>query len=162
MNYMEISEAKAAKMLDNAQIYADSHSTCAKVRVGSLILTPNEEIVTGANHGVCNCVKNGCRRISLYGENSKEHRLPSDCDSIHSEIDAISKAAKSGIKLMDATIFVTRYPCENCARAVAESGISTVVYGRKEDISKYTQQILDDAGVKCFKLKEWNREDNNA
>lgn len=162
MEYMEITEATAERSLNNAQNYADVNSTCAKVKVGSMILGHDGEVMFGCNHGVCNCVKNGCRRIKLYGENSKEHRLPSDCDAIHSEVDAISKAAKVGMKLSGATIFVTRYPCENCARAIAQAGITTVIYGRREDPSEYTRQILDDSGVKCFKLDTWNREDNNV
>lgn len=162
MKYMEISEAAALKNLNLAQNYADISSTCDKVRVGSMIVTEDGYISYGSNHGIHNCVKNGCRRIELYGENSKEHRLPSDCDAIHSEVDAISKAAKIGLKLSGATIFVTRYPCENCARAISQSGITTVIYGRKEDPSDYTKQILEDAGIKLYKVSEFNREDNNA
>ena len=162
MEYMNITEAAAEKALNNAQNYADINSTCAKVRVGSMILGHNDEVMFGCNHGVCNCVKNGCRRIKLYGENSKEHRLPSDCDAVHSEVDAISRAAKVGMKLAGATIFVTRYPCEACARAIAQSGISTVIYGRREAPSEYTEQILNDAGVKLYRLSGWDREDNNV
>lgn len=162
MRYMNITEAEAYKYLNDAQNYADINSTCDKVMVGSLIVTEDGYYSFGCNHGICNCAKNGCRRIKLYGENSKEHRLPSDCDAIHSEVDAISNAARIGLKLSGATIFVTRYPCENCARAIAQSGITTVIYGRREDPSEYTRQILEDSGVKCFKLATWNREDNNA
>ena len=147
--------------LNAANTYAKLYSTCAKVQVGSVIETTNGEYVYGCNHGVMNCKKNGCRRVRLYGENSKIHRLPSDCDALHSEVDAISIAAKKGIKLEGATIYVTRYPCEACARAIAASGIKTVVYGRDESISDYTEQILTIAGVTIKKVK-WYEEDNNA
>lgn len=150
------------RMLNRAQDYADANSTCCKVKVGSLILVPDLAVfLYGCNHGVHKCTTNGCRRIMLYGNASKEHRLPSDCDAVHSEIDAISKAAKDGYKLNGATIYVSRYPCENCARAIAGSGIKTVIYGRKESISDYTKQILDDAGVNVVKIDDWEREDNN-
>lgn len=154
-------QRSAKEELDIAQKYADICSTCAKVRVGSLILTSSLIPVFGCNHGVSNCVMNGCRRIKLYGNASKEHRLPSDCDAIHSEVDAICKAAKMGVKLDDAVIYVTRYPCEACARAIAASGIKTVIYGRGESISDYTRQILEEAGVKIEKIDSWIREDNN-
>lgn len=156
----KILEGDAFKLLDNAQLYADIHSTCTKVRVGSAIQTDDGTVIFGCNHGVYNCKLNGCRRIELYGENSKEHRLPSDCDAIHSEVDAICQAAQSGISLKNASIFVTRYPCEACARAIAASGISTVVYGRRETMSSYSQQILESAGVEAYKIR-WEREDNN-
>lgn len=151
--------------LDKAQEYADKHSTCAKVRVGSMIavktLSGVKLKIYGCNRGIHNCRVNGCRRIELYGENSKAHRLPSDCDSLHSEVDAIAQAAKHGIGIQGATIFVTRYPCEACARAIAASGIGTVVYGRKEFMSDYSRQILEAAGVRVIKIEEWDKEDNN-
>lgn len=159
-----ITEAMADDFLNDAQLYADCHSTCSKVQVGSVIYGMKSHfMIFGCNHGVNNCRKNGCRRISLYGENSKEHRLPSDCDAIHSEVDAICKAAKCGVRLDEGSvIFVTRYPCEACARAIAESGIKTVVYGRRESISPYTKKILEDAGVEVYKRNTWNREDDNS
>ena len=97
----------------------------------------------------------------LYGNASKEHRLPSDCDAVHSEIDAISQAAKCGLKTNGATIYVTRYPCENCARAIVAAGIKKVIYGRKESISDYTKQILDSGNVEVIRRDDWEREDNN-
>lgn len=150
--------------LDLANKYAKEHSTCAKVQVGSLITThggfgPN---IYGCNHGVMDCKTNGCRRVRLYGENSKIHRLPSDCDALHSEIDAISKAASKGIKLDGAIIYVTRYPCEGCARAIGEAGIKKVYYGRGESISDYTKLILETYGVEVEKVEDWTEEDNNA
>lgn len=153
-------QAETDYYLDMAQKYADEMSTCVKVKVGSVVITDTYGII-GYNHGVSNCKKNGCRRIKLYGNASKEHRLPSDCDALHSEIDAICSAARDGISLIGATIYVTRYPCEACARAIAESGISKVIYGRKEEVSDYTREILEDAGVEIFHIKSWEREDNN-
>lgn len=156
---INLEEATAA--LDSADMYATCNSTCEKVKVGSMI-TDGSRIVFGCNHGVHNCIRNGCRRIQLYGENLKEHRLPSDCDAVHSEVDAIAKAARVGMKLEGAAIFVTRYPCEACARAIAESGIKTVIYGRRQPHSEYTHQILSEAGVVIFQLTEWTREDTNV
>lgn len=149
------------RFLDFAQGYADKYSTCVKVHVGSLIRAKGLQFyVYGCNHGVHNCKENGCRRIMLYGNASKEHRLPSDCDSIHSEVDAICNAARRGVNLTGATIYVTRYPCEACARAIAASGITHVIYGRNEEISEYTKKILEAEGVSVEKL-DWEREDNN-
>ena len=147
------------KCLDLAQEYADENSTCCKVRVGAMIRPKEGGQIFGANHGVCNCRKNGCRRIKLYGENSKEHRLPSDCDSIHSEVDAIGAIAGCHCSSEGATIFVTRYPCEACARAIVAAGISTVVYGREQEISEYTDEIFADAEVNIIHISTWRRDD---
>ena len=149
------------KELDWAQNFADEQATCTKVKVGSVIETKFGELIYGCNHGAYNCAKNGCRRIKLYGNASKEHRLPSDCDAIHSEVDAICKAAKRGLDVSGATIYVTRYPCEACARAIVAAGIYKVFYGRKESISEYTKFILESAGIEVTKVSDWDREDNN-
>lgn len=151
-------------ILNATQKYAEDNSTCVKVKVGSRILPTEiyrDYLVEGCNHGVHNCKENGCRRIELYGEASKNHRLPSDCDSIHSEIDAICRAASKGMNLYGATIYVTRYPCEACARAIASAGIKRVIYGRKESISDYTRQILEDKNIEIIHADYWDWEDNN-
>lgn len=149
-------------LLEKAQSYADMNSTCAKVKVGSLIISDELEVVKGCNRGIeYNCTKEGCLRIKKYGEASKDHRLPSDCVALHSEVDAITKAVRQGINLTNAVIYVTRYPCEACARAIANSGIRLVVYGRKEPISEMTENIFRAAG--CGIVHEaWEYEDNNS
>ena len=147
--------------LTRAQVYAEENSTCAKVHVGSLIITPDGHTVYGCNNGVMNCKKHGCRRVRLYGENSKLHRLPSDCDALHSEVDAICKAAARGLSLQNSTIYITRYPCENCARAIGAAGIKHVYYGRDEYLSEYAQLILDNYGVTVEKVN-WTEEDDNG
>ena len=101
---------------------------CTKVTVASLLeCTSPDAVVLGRNHVFGhNCAKEGCNRIRLYGENSCNHRLPSDCMSIHSEVDAIANAARNGYSTKGATIYVTRYPCEACARAIIQAGIGTL------------------------------------
>lgn len=152
----------AHMMLDKAQVYASSHSTCSKVQVGSLIVTSDLKVIYGCNRGIeKNCMNEGCYRIEKYGENSKLHRLPSDCVSVHSEIDAISKAAKKGLSLEGAVIFVTRYPCEACARSICVSGIRKVHYGRTEEISEMTRKTFEAAGIEVVHEKDWAYADNN-
>lgn len=145
--------------LSAAQDYANKNSTCCKVQVGSVIVS-NKGVVFGCNHGMSDCKNNGCRRIKLYGNASKEHRLPSDCDAVHSEVDAIGRAAKLGFKTEGATIYVTRYPCEACARAIVSAGISEVIYGREQSISSYTSAIFKAGGVKVLG-SNWTWEDTN-
>ena len=150
------------KLLSLAQEYADEHSGCKKVSVGAVIVTNGTVpwLVFGANRAVPDlCKSTECRRIELYGEDSKNHRLPSDCRSIHSEIDAICNAAKLGISIEGATIFVTRYPCEACARAIISSGIKMVCYGREQQISKETTNMLMREGVNFCWYREFKRDD---
>ena len=116
--------------------------------------------IFGANKTLpVNCRAEGCRREELYGENSKDHRLPSDCRAIHSEVDAITTAARLGIPTKDSTMYVTRYPCEACARAIVSAKIKKVVYGRKQEISEETKKIFEAGNVSVEWLSDWDYED---
>lgn len=150
------------KFLDEAQDYADVYSGCKKVTVGSILIPKSSDkvYVYGCNVSLpVRCREVGCRRVALYGEDSKEHRLPSDCRSLHSEVDAITQAAKWGYQTNGATLIVTRYPCEACARAIVNAGIREVYYGREQEISFETQQIFKSGGVKVVHVDSWTYED---
>ena len=150
------------KFLDDAQKYADDCSGCKKVAVGSVLIPRGSDKVSiyGCNTSLpFNCREVGCRRIDLYGQDSKNHRLPSDCRSLHSEVDAITQAAKWGYQIIGATLIVTRYPCEACARAIVNAGIKNVYYGREQEISPETQQIFRVGNVKVVHVDTWTHED---
>ena len=146
------------EMLDLAQRYADKMSGCRKVAVGC-ILTPKGDTtvqIYGCNKTLpLDCRKFGCRRVQLYGEDSKNHRLPSDCRAIHSEVDAITQAAWFGHSVYGATMYVTRYPCEACARAIVNAGIKYVYYGREQEISEETKAIFDEGHVTVTHISDW-------
>lgn len=140
--------------------YAKFHTGCTKVSVGSCIVKNDTVVSMGANRAVPNlCRSHGCLRIEKYGDNAKTHRNPDDCRAIHSEVDAIGKAARNGVNLEGATIYVTRYPCEACARLIIAAGIKTVIYGRNQQISDQTRQMFDLAGVSYFNYSDYMEDD---
>ena len=60
--------------------------------------------------------------------------------SIHSEAGAIAEAAKKGISLEGAEIYVTTFPCPPCAKLIAYSGIKKLYY-------KIGYGVLDAEGI---------------
>lgn len=44
----------------------------------------------------------------------------------HAERNAIYNAARFGAALADCTLYVNRFPCADCARAIIQSGITTI------------------------------------
>ena len=148
------------KYLKLAGEYAKRYSGCTKVAVGSCIVSHGKVVSLGANRVTGDwCRTIGCLRIAKYGDNAKTHRNPDDCLAIHSEIDAISRAAKVGVSLVGATIYVTRYPCEACARLIIAAGIKHVIYGRNQKISKQTEMMFETAGVQYFNYSEYMEDD---
>lgn len=149
------------EFLDRAQSHADDTSGCVKVAVGCVIVQPKSSKqsiheIYGVNRTIPkSCKVSGCHRVELYGEDSKEHRLPSDCRAVHAEIDAIATAARFGIQISRSTIIITRYPCEACARAIVTAGIKHVYYGRGQAISQETERIFDEGNVKVTHVDDW-------
>lgn len=142
--------------LDLANAYANKMSGCRKVSVGSVIVDSVKQKIlgVGANRSIpdlCKC--RGCLREEKYGNNDKTHRNPGDCRAIHSEVDAICRSSGD---LHGATIFITRYPCEGCARAIVAAGISDVVYGRQQKISEETARIFEEGHVDVTWEKGWD------
>lgn len=146
--------------LDFAQLYANKVSGCNKVAVGSAIVKNGRIIALGANRGVPDLCKTqrGCLRVEKYGEDSKSHRNPEDCRAIHSEIDALCSAASSGISVDGASIFVTRYPCEGCAKAIISAGIKRVFYGGTARISQQTADMFDEYEVEFTYIPDWKED----
>ena len=140
----------ADSYLNMANIYATERSGCLKVAVGSCITDKDGRILSfGANAAIPNlCQFEGCLRIKKYG--------PADCRAIHSEVDAIAHLERSA---RGGRIYVTRYPCEACARAIVAAGITEVYYGRKQCISEETEQIFAHNGVKSVQMTNWDAPD---
>lgn len=59
------------------------------------------------------------------------HRLITKDFVLHAEQNVISYAAKKGISVEGATLYVTHSPCKECAKLIAQSGITRVVYGEE-------------------------------
>lgn len=154
---------KVKEYLNMAQEFADKYSGCKKVSVGSILIpahTTEKIYFYGCNKTLpVSCRNVGCRRVAMYGEDSKNHRLPSDCRALHSEIDVLTAAGRMGIATDGATLVVTRYPCEACARAIVNAGIKNLYYGREQEISFETQSILSFGSVNFYHVKSWNYED---
>jgi len=52
----------------------------------------------------------------------------------HAERQAIQEAARVGWPLEDATIYVTWFPCMDCARMIVGCRMKELVYGREPDL----------------------------
>ncbi len=65
----------------------------------------------------------------------------------HAEMNAILNT-RNGSALKGCTLYVTLFPCENCAKAIIQSGIKEVVYLD----NKYADTIGAQASLKMFTL----------
>lgn len=72
-------------------------------------------------------------------ENGNWVKLKTKPEVLHAESNAIAKLAKSSNSGVGSTIFVTHSPCMECAKLIAQSGISSVYYN---------ENYRDDAGIR--------------
>lgn len=146
--------------LDMAYNYAIAHSGCQKVSVGCVITKGVNGTETTASMGANrtlpqDCKLMGCWRKQIHGNDSKAHRGPADCMALHSEIDALAMAARNGVRVFGSTVYVTRYPCEACARALCAAGVAEVIYGGTAEISIMTEHIFRINCVKVRHITDW-------
>lgn len=115
--------------------------------VGAIVVKNKRILTTGYNgapSGILSCTERGeCMRKKLNIASGTRHEL---CYAVHAEQNAIIQAARLGISLEGATIYVTHQPCVICAKMIINAGIDTIIYkeGYPDDFSL---QMLTEAGV---------------
>lgn len=80
--------------------------------------------------------------------------------STHSELNAILNYR--GSSLEGSKIYVTLFPCNECAKAIIQAGIKTVVYAEDKYADtasvKASKRMLNAAGVRYYEYQETKRE----
>lgn len=73
---------------------------------------------------------------------------------VHAELNAI---LNSNTSLKNCTIYVSLFPCNECAKAIIQSGIKEIVYESdkysKDDSVICSKRMLESAGVKTRQMK---------
>ncbi len=69
--------------------------------------------------------------------------------AIHAEGGLIAEAAREGISLNEASLYVTTFPCPNCARLIGTAGIKKVYYSKGYSLLD-AEKILEHFGVEII------------
>ena len=72
--------------------------------------------------------------------------------SQHAEAGLIAEAARKGIALGGADMYVTDFPCPVCAKQIAEAGIKKLYYTRGYGVLD-GERVLKNAGVELIQIK---------
>jgi len=67
--------------------------------------------------------------------------------AVHAEMAAITHAARSGVRLQDARLFCTTFPCHICARHIVAAGIRDVVFIEPYEKSRTAELYSDSISV---------------
>jgi dCMP deaminase len=106
-------------------------STCKRAKVGAVIVRDKNILATGYNGapaGLAHCTEVGCL---IYESKTPSGEIEENCyRTIHAEINAIAQAAKNGVSIRDAAIYVTHTPCIHCMKVLINTGITQIFYER--------------------------------
>ena len=99
-----------------AATLASVRSPCVRLKVGCVLVKNNRLISMGYNGFLAGTDH---RSIIRWGHEQA---------TIHAEINAITDAAKRGVSIDDTVAYITHYPCINCFKALASSGVKKIYY----------------------------------
>ena len=124
-------------------------------KTGAIVVGPDKEIRATGYNGFCRGV-----------DDDVIERLerPTKYDFFeHAERNAIYNACLTGVSLKGCVLYATHAPCTDCARAIIQSGIKTVVTneldltnaptGTWRDKLEYSAQMFKEAGIEYIVLK---------
>jgi|TARA_B100000131_G_C18107337_1_gene608387 dCMP deaminase len=120
-----------------------TRSTCDRKHVGAVIVRDKTILSTGYNgsiKGLPHCDEIGHEMVDGHCVRTT-----------HAEANAIVQAAKNGVKINLAEIYVTASPCYNCFKLIANAGIKSIYFDefyRDERIIKRSEE----AGIQLIDI----------
>ena len=98
-----------------------SRSTCDRKHVGAVIVRDKTILSTGYNGSIRGMPH--CDEVGHMMEN--DHCVA----TIHAEANAVLQAAKNGVMIDKAEVYITASPCWPCFKMLANAGIRKIYYG---------------------------------
>lgn len=121
-----------------------TRATCDRKFVGAVIVRDRSILATGYNgsiRGLPHCDEEG--HLMQDGHCVR---------TIHAEANAVIQAARNGVRIDEADIYVTASPCFSCFKMCANAGIKRIVYGefyRDERIFDFATRL----GIELVKVE---------
>ena len=115
---------------------AASRSTCDRKHVGAVIVRDRTILSTGYNGSIRGMPH--CDEVGHIMDNG--HCIA----TIHAEANAILQAAKNGVMIEGAQVYITASPCWICFKMLANAGIKKIFYGefyRDEKIFEVAKKL---------------------
>ena len=112
-----------------------TRATCDRKHVGAVIVRDRTILSTGYNGSI-----RGLPHCDCAGHMMEDGHC---VRTVHAEANAIVQAARNGVRIDDATIYVTASPCWSCFKLIANSGVRRICFGefyRDQRIYEYSQQ----------------------
>ena len=137
-------------------LLASCRSKDPNTQVGACIVSPEKKILSTGYNGF----PSGCSDDEFPWEREGEPNDTKYPYVVHAELNAILNA--HGQDLTGASIYVALFPCNECAKAIIQSGIRRVIYlddkYAETDGVKASKRMLTAAGVEFIRLEPSRKE----
>lgn len=133
---------------------AAKRSKDPSTQVGACIVDCENRILSIGYNGTPNGFPDDLFPWEREGEKITDTKYPYVC---HSELNAILNYRGSRKDLVNSKLYVTLFPCNECAKAIVQSGIKEIIYqsdkyrGTEENLD--AKLILDTCGVIYHQIK---------
>lgn len=138
-----------------------TRSTCLRRQVGAVAVSKDNRILgTGYNGslpGTPHCDVVGCLREQLGVPSGQRQEI---CRAQHAEANVCNFAARHGVALEGATMYVTAQPCTTCVKAMATTGIHRVIFD-SEYPDQLACQLAKEAGMELISFSEMMGQSEN-
>ena len=115
-------------------------------QVGACIVNPDKRILSMGYNGMPRC----CSDDEFPWDKNDDPLNSKYLYVCHAELNAILNCAVGGVR--GCTVYTTLFPCNECAKAIIQSGVSEVVYMSDKysdsDSVLASKRMFDTAGVK--------------
>jgi dCMP deaminase len=121
-----------------------TRSSCERLHVGCVIVsggTHKNRIIAAGYNGFLP----GSPHVSRVRDGHEQA-------TVHAEQNAVSDAARRGVSLEGGTVYITHFPCINCAKILAAAGIHCIKYHRDYRNDDLVREILAESGVRVEQL----------
>ena len=117
-------------------------SPSERLKVGAVIVKDNRVISAGYNGYPA-----GTPHTSIMREG---HEI----NTIHAEQNAISDAARRGVSVENASLYITHFPCIHCAKYAISAGIKKIYYLDDYRNDEIVEELCKRSNVLCEKICE--------
>ena len=124
-------------------------------QVGACIVNSEKRILSMGYNGMPRCCSD-----DEFPWDKNENPLNSKYLYVcHAELNAILNCASGNVR--GCTVYTTLFPCNECAKAIIQTGIKTIVYDSDKYANtasvKASKRMLDAAGVEYYKYTRSGR-----
>ena len=137
-------------------MFSAMRSKDSNTQVGACIVSDENKIISVGYNGM----PIGCDDDDMPWERDGDAlntKYPFVC---HAELNAILN--RQAVTTQNARIYVTLFPCNECAKAIIQSGIKEVIYAENKypdsDAVRASVSMFEKSGVKCRQYEKTDRE----